>query len=211
MPRPRPDVDVGAGRRRRCRSRSVGAARGHDRPARDTTALERTVTSCPATVRASTPRATPRSTRTRSARADEDARAGRVRVGEPGLDGGLLGAQAAAVGAVAAAHALVAAEHVFAASSPRASRAGQAPVNEFLAAGATIVVEVDPEPLAHDVEALRERLGCECRDAVARPLLAHLVGRTERRRVVHDRASAETRAGEDPTDWSRVAADAWPR
>ena len=30
------------------------------------------------------------------------------------------------------------------------------------------------------------------------PLLAYLVGRTERRRVVHDRASAETRAGEDP-------------
>ncbi len=41
-------------------------------------------------------------------------------------------------------------------------------------------------------------LGSECREPVARPLLPHLVGSPERRRVVDDRPAAETGPGEDP-------------
>src|SRR4029453_15317063 len=60
------------------------------------------------------------------------------------------------------------------------------------------VVEVDAESFAHEVEALRERFGCECRNAVSGPLLPYLVGSPKRRRVVHDRPPAQTGAGENP-------------
>ena len=60
------------------------------------------------------------------------------------------------------------------------------------------MLEVDAEALDHGVEASRVLLGGERRHAVAGPLLAHLVGRAERGRVVDDGAAAEARAGEQP-------------
>ena len=135
---------------------------------------------------------------TLGARADEDAGAGGIGVEEPGLHGGLLGAESAAVGAVTAAQALVAPAHVARLRILVPAEPGEALVNELLAAGAAIVIEVDADPLADDVEALRERVGSECREPVARPLLPHLVGSPERRRVVDDRPAAETGPGEDP-------------
>ena len=126
---------------------------------------------------------------------DEDARAGGVRVREPGLHRGLLRAEPAAVAAVAAVLALVAAAHVARHRSRRASRARVRPrCSTCSRADGRVVLLVHAEALADRVEARAVLVGREGGHAVRGPLLAHVVGSAERGRVVDRRAAAEAAA-----------------
>ena len=125
---------------------------------------------------------------------DEDARAGRVRVCEPCLHRGLLGAEPAAVTAVAALLPLLAASHVARHEVRVPSELGQAALQHLLARGRRVVLLVHAQSLADRVEARAVLLRRERRHAVRGPFLAHVVGGPERGRVVDRGTAAETAA-----------------
>ena len=138
----------------------------------------------------------PPSTSTFSARVlDEDARAGRVRVGEPCLHRGLLGAEPAAVAAVAAVLPLLAAAHVARHRSPTCHPSSVRPRCSTCSRAEGALCSWFTPRRSQTASRLRAVLvRRECRHAVRGPLLAHVVGRPERGRVVDGRAAAEAAA-----------------
>ena len=168
-------------------------------PQAATTARERTVTRWPSSVRASTPRAAPPSMITRSARVVTTKRApAPAASASQVLFTDCLAPIRQPKTAVAALLALLATADIAWHCVDVPAERVAARAHDLVAARGLVVLEVDAQALDDGVKAPRVLLAGECRHAVARPFLAHLVGCAERGRVVDDGAAAEARAGEQP-------------
>ena len=130
------------------------------------------------------------------ARLHQHPRAGLVRVLEPGLERGLLGAELAAVVAEAA-DLLGAAAHVALHHLPLPAELVEPGADRLVAPAGHAVLGVHADALPDRVEALVE-LGARHRThaVLAGPLLAHAVRGAERVGVVHERGAAQALRGQ---------------
>src|SRR5579862_7638090 len=116
-------------------------------------------------------------------------------VAEPGLGGGLLGADGTAIAAIATQAALFEANDVARHCVHMPAKVSEAAFEDLLAAGHAVVVLIDAQPLADSIETAGVFFAADPAGAGFGPFFADVVRCTEGRGVIHHGAAAQAFAG----------------